>query len=168
MKEILLLDNNILVYLYSIFKNGSNRELKITLEYVLKRARANAVWIPSSVISEFLSVRKNRDKRESFLQKVETILKQKGIDFKECLEQSETSIKSLMEEFENIDRGEADAHTQATALASMEKKSGILGVKFLTNDRGYLHWVSKLSTNFEVLDWNDICKYIGMNMGCRK
>lgn len=168
MKKVLLLDNNILVYLHSIFKNGSNRELEKVLTYILHKAEANAVWIPRYVKNEFLSVNRERDRRENFLQKLETILKRKGIEFDECTIHNSASINSLMKSFAKINYGEADAHTQAISIVSMEPKREILEVKFLTNDGYYLKWISNYQLGFEVLDWNDICTYFQLNVGCRR
>ncbi len=168
MKKVLLLDNNILVYLHIIFKSGSNRELERILTHILRKTRANAVWVPRCVKIEFLSVHRKRDRREKFLQKLETGLKRKGIELKECPIHNRTLINSLMENFEKIHCGEADAHTQAESLSSMSPERGIRKVKFLTNDGPYLQWISSTNVNFEILDWNDICRELQLNMGCRK
>ncbi len=167
MKRVLLLDNNILVYLHVLFMNGSNRELVKILTHILLKAEANAVWIPGCVKTEFLSVNRGRDRREKFLQKLETSLKRKGIEFKECPIHNRIFIKSLMKSLEEIDCGEADAHTQVESLSSTTPSKDIREVKFLTNDRAYLQWISSTNVNFEVMDWNDICRELQLNMGCR-
>ncbi len=168
MKKVLLLDNNILVYLLIIFKSGSNRELEETLTHILRKTRANAVWIPRCVKTEFLSVHRDRDRREKFLQKLETGLKRKGIELKECNIHNRTFIKELMQNFVKIDCGEADAHTQAESLSTRIPEKDIREVKFLTNDRAYLQWVSNMNVNFEIMDWNDVCRELQLNVGCRK
>ncbi len=168
MKKILLLDNNILVYLLIIFKSGSNRELGKILTHILHKTRANAVWIPRCVKTEFLSVHRDRDRREKFLQKLETGLKRKGIELKECNIHNRTLINSLMKTFAKVDCGEADAHTQAESLSSTSPGRDIREVKFLTNDSAYLQWVSRRNLNFEIMDWNDVCRELQLNMGCRK
>ena len=66
----------------------------------------------------------------------------------------------------NLDAGEADAHSQGESLLSSGFTGRVMEVAFLTNDKAYIQRVREHSSNLKILDWQEICKTLQLNLGC--
>jgi len=156
-----------LVYLFHIFQNATNKEFRKILNFILEKSGANTVWIPRTVIDEFKAISKGKKKRDMFMEKMRIILEKTGLELKKYPVHNESRVKELMLE-PNLDAGEADAHSQGESLLSSGFMGGVLEVAFLTNDKAYIQWAWEHSSSLKILDWQEVCQTLQLNLGCRK
>ncbi len=118
-KKILILDNNILVYLSELCQNCIYQVIpRLFLTY-------SHIFIPKTIYDEFLAVSKSRKKRERILNEIF----ERYQHFLLCPVNVSKNELSLI----NIDPGEADAYMQIKKLDASDQYR-FENIVFLTND----------------------------------
>ncbi len=167
---VLLLDNDVLVYLFNLFRTIGREDSRKVLTDLVRFTGARWVWIPRTVHAEFLNVSRRYHRRKTFLQFLGKTLLDRGLDFRICPLYDHNRINGIMHAY-GIDVGEADALNQMLALERFpEVERRYLyyraGYCFITNDRGVLE-IELQRERIRLLPYEEFARWIWENRGMR-
>lgn len=164
------MDNDVLIYLFNLFRRVGRGESRKVLMDLVRFTGAKWVWIPRTVQKEFLNVSRGYHRREVFLQFLEKVFLNRGLDFRICPVYDARRIGEVMHRY-GIDRGEADAVNQMLTLGKFpEVERKLIYYRadycFMTNDRDVLG-VDLRQERVRILPYKEFARWVLENRGMR-
>ncbi len=164
------MDNDVLVYLFNLFRRVGREDSRKVLMELVRFTGARWVWIPRTVQREFLNVSRGYHRRETFLQFLEKVFLNRGLDFRICPVYDARRIEEVMHTYE-VDRGEADALNQMLTLGKFPEVERKLiyyraNYCFITNDRDVLG-VKLRQGRVRILPYKEFALLVLENRGMR-
>jgi hypothetical protein len=149
MREILIIDNDVLIDIFYDLPERNIKHYDRTVEYLA--VRFFEIWVPQEVEREFLSLVKEREKRKRRLKEI--YLKYQFI--KRCpITVSENEIK-LDNNNRDEDRGETDAMLQSVkAMGNPDNRFKFSNVHLFFKDKRAIERASQ--KNLRILRYKDL------------